>query len=112
MRTATSTDLAVTFFMLCNAIRFVAYFPQLFRVMRDRDGAAAISCTTWFMFSLAHASTVAYSILILHDNIMTVVFLANFACSSAILVATLLRRRLHHSSLGSTTIDQQQIRIV
>jgi hypothetical protein len=86
-------ELAVVFFTICNTMRALAYLPQLVRVLRDREGAAAISCSAWFLFSLANMSTVLYAGFVLHDRITTAIFLVNTLFSSAVLIATLLQRR-------------------
>jgi uncharacterized protein with PQ loop repeat len=91
-------ELAVVFFTICNTMRAFAYLPQLVRVLRDREGAAAISCPAWFLFSLANASTVIYAGFVLHDRITTTIFLINTLFSSAVLVATLLQRRTRRSA--------------
>jgi uncharacterized protein with PQ loop repeat len=86
-------DLAISFFTICNILRFFAYLPQLLCVIRDRRGAAAVSCWSWLMFSLANGSTALYAGLVLHDRIMMMIFVANTMASSAILVVTLAQRR-------------------
>jgi predicted MFS family arabinose efflux permease len=91
-------ELAVSFFTICNILRLVAYFPQLMCVIRDRRGAAAVSCWSWVMFSLANGSTALYAGLVLHDRVMMVIFVANTLASSAILVMTLVRRRAQRSA--------------
>jgi predicted MFS family arabinose efflux permease len=95
----TGAELAVIFFTICNAIRLFAAFQQLMMVMRDRQGAAAISCSSWFLFSLANASTAVYAGLVLRDQIMTVLFVLNAIGTFAVLMATLVQRRTQRSEV-------------
>lgn len=85
-------DIALAAFALCNSIRVFAYVPQIVSVARDRNGATAISYTTWGLFALSHLSTVAYAILTLDDWRMAAVFAANAACCTIILGLTALKR--------------------
>jgi uncharacterized protein with PQ loop repeat len=85
-------DIALAAFALCNSIRVFAYVPQIVSVARDRNGATAISYTTWGLFALSHLSTVAYAILTLDDWRMAAVFAANAACCTIVLGLTALKR--------------------
>jgi hypothetical protein len=58
----TFEDISLTLFAACNAVRVVAYVPQIHKAAIDKNGAAAISCTTWFLFLIAHLSTIAYAL--------------------------------------------------
>jgi hypothetical protein len=44
----TSVGLAAVGFATCNGVRIVAYFPQIVRLVRDREGAKGISCQPGF----------------------------------------------------------------
>ena len=55
-------ELTLAAFAACNGVRILAYIPQIAKAATDRNGAAAISCTTWLLFLVAHLSTVAYAI--------------------------------------------------
>lgn len=66
--------------------------PQIVSVARDRNGATAISYTTWGLFAESHLSTVAYAILTLDDWRMAAVFVANAACCTVIVGLTALKR--------------------
>jgi hypothetical protein len=45
-----------------NGLRFLAYFPQIAKAIKDRSGAEAISFGTWALFLASHASAMAYAI--------------------------------------------------
>lgn len=88
-----SADIALAAFTTCNSVRVFAYVPQLIKIGRDTEGAAAISYATWGMFTLSHLSTVAYALVAVNDWKMAGVFVANTLCCSAILALTVYKRR-------------------
>ena len=108
---AAGVDLAVSFFTICNILRFFAYLPQLVCVIRDRRGAVAVSCWSWLMFSLANGSTAVYAGVVLGDRIMMTIFIANTLASSAILVVTLVQRRAQRGrgAMSQTVLDVRGI---
>jgi hypothetical protein len=46
-------DITLALFAVCNSIRVFAYVPQIRKAALDRNGASAISYTTWALFSPA-----------------------------------------------------------
>ncbi|MFW5833763.1 MAG: hypothetical protein ACOCYE_06665 [Pseudomonadota bacterium] len=87
--------LTVVVFTTINSIRILAYFPQIMKAARDRNGATAISCSTWGLFLVSHLATIAYAVVVVGDAVMALIFLGNaFACF-AIVGVTLLKRRAH-----------------
>lgn len=89
----TVADLATAAFTLCNAVRALAYLPQILRIVQDPEGARAISCATWSLFALSHLTTVAYALTAAHDPTMAAVFGGNALACAMILGLTLLKRR-------------------
>lgn len=49
-------------FAASNIMRMLAYLPQIRKAATDKNGAAAISCTTWSLFLVANVSTIAYAL--------------------------------------------------
>jgi uncharacterized protein with PQ loop repeat len=96
----TSADFALAAFTACNSVRVLAYVPQLVKIGRDHDGAAAISYTTWAMFALSHLSTVFYAVFAVADWRMAAVFTANALCCGAILALTAYKRRQARPARG------------
>src|SRR5690606_23139309 len=76
-----------------NMMRALAYVPQILCIARDRQGATAISYTTWSLFALSHLSTVAYALVALGDVAMILVFGANACACAAVLGLTFVKRR-------------------
>ncbi|KFG69536.1 hypothetical protein JH26_09795 [Microvirga sp. BSC39] len=88
----TPADVALVVFTACNTVRVFAYLPQIVRIGRDTQGAAAISYVTWALFGASHLSTVAYAALVVDDWRMAAVFVANTACCGIILGLTAWKR--------------------
>ena len=88
----TPADVALGAFTLCNTARVFAYLPQIVKIGRDTQGAAAISYTTWSLFGVSHLSTVAYAILVVNDWRMAAVFAANTLCCAFIVGLTAWKR--------------------
>ena len=55
-------DITLALFAACNFIRLFAYLPQIYRTATDKNGASAISYTTWGLFLIANLSTIAYAL--------------------------------------------------
>ena len=90
----TAADVALGAFTFCNLARVFAYAPQIVRIGRDPSGAAAISYSTWALFTVSNFSTVLYAILVVADIRMAAIFLANTCCCAGILGLTMWKRRL------------------
>jgi hypothetical protein len=88
----TFEDLSLTLFVACNGIRIFAYVPQIHKAAIDENGAAAISCTTWFLFLIANLSTIAYALVNRSDWGLAACFMANAVCCVAILAITFYKR--------------------
>lgn len=88
-----SIDMALLAFTTFNAIRVLAYFPQMAAIIRDTNGATAISYWTWGLFAGSHLSTVGYALVVIHDWKMAAVFGVNACCCLTIIVLTAQKRR-------------------
>ena len=89
-------DLTMALFAACNFVRVFAYVPQIYRAAADKNGASAISYTTWGLFLIAHLSTVAYALVNRSDWWLAACFTCNALCCIAIL-AVAYRNRLSHA---------------
>jgi hypothetical protein len=93
-RGMTIEHITLTAFTLCNSLRVVAYVPQIVRAATDRSGAEAISCATWGLFLVSHASAAAYAFVNKEDWTMASVFLGNaIGCGAILLIAACKRSR-------------------
>ncbi|MBO1907069.1 hypothetical protein KHP60_17405 [Microvirga sp. 3-52] len=102
----TSADAALLVFTACNTARVFAYLPQMVKIGRDAQGAAAISYTTWTLFGVSHLSTVAYAILVVDDWRMAAVFAANTLCCALIVSLTAWKRLEYERRRGrSASVD-------
>lgn len=94
--------LVFTLFTFMNSIRIFAYIPQFLKVTEDKNGASAISYSTWTLFFLSHLTTVAFAIFYVGDLVMALIFSGNALACFAILLATFLKRRNHAAGLKTT----------
>ena len=86
-------DVTFAMFAACNAIRLVAYLPQIHKAAKDLNGASSVSCTTWTLFLLGHLSTVAYALVNRSDWVFAACFASNAVCCIAILAVVNWKRR-------------------
>jgi uncharacterized protein with PQ loop repeat len=89
-------DFTLALFAACNFIRLFAYLPQIYKAATDKNGASAISYTTWGLFLIAHLSTIAYALVNRSDWWLAVCFAGNAVCCIAIL-AVAYRRSVAHA---------------
>lgn len=86
-------EITTTMFTACNSIRVVAYIPQILKAAADRNGASSVSFATWFLFLIAHLSTVAYALVNRADLGLAACFAVNALCCVAILAVAYCKRR-------------------
>ena len=86
-------EFTLALFAACNSFRVVAYVPQIITAATDRNGASSISFTTWFLFLVAHLSTVAYALVNRSDWGPAACFAGNAVCCVAILATAYWKRR-------------------
>ena len=55
-------EITLALFAVSNSVRVLAYVPQIHKAAIDKNGASAISRTTWSLFLVAHVSTIAYAL--------------------------------------------------
>ena len=83
----------VWLFVTVNAARTLAYVPQIWSVLKSRDGARGVSTVTWGYFALSHLTGALYSFDSAHDAKLAGAFLGNFAACSVLLGVVVWRRR-------------------
>ncbi len=67
-------EITLGLFAACNSLRVLAYLPQIRKAAFDKNGASAISYTTWSLFLVAHVSTIAYAVVNRSDLWMASLF--------------------------------------
>ena len=104
-------DITMAAFAACNSLRLFAYLPQMRKAAKDRNGASAISFTTWGLFLVANLSTAAYAIVNQSDWWMAGCFVLNAFCCLLILIIAGFKavrhaqRRSHHASYETRRED-------
>ena len=88
-------EITLALFAVSNSARLLAYLPQIHKAVIDKNGASAISRTTWSLFLVAHLSTIAYALVNRSDPWLALCFAGNALCCLAILVVA-MRSRLRH----------------
>ena len=88
----TLAEYSMTVFAIANGGRVIAYVPQIMRVCRDPNGAAAVSVTTWIFFTAANVATVVYALTALDDVVTASVFGLNAVGCLLIVALTAFRR--------------------
>ena len=73
----TIADGTLAVFTFFNGLLFLAYLPQIAKVLRDQSGAEAISFGTWALFWASHSSAMAYAIENQDDWKMASLFFSN-----------------------------------
>ena len=100
----TVADITLIMFTLCNSLRVLAYLPQIAKAAADRNGAEAISFSTWGLFLLANTSAVAYALVNRADWTMATMFLANAIGCAIILLISAWKRSQHRSNFLSKSV--------
>ena len=97
-------DATLILFAACNFIRVFAYLPQIYKAATDKNGASAISCTTWVMFLIAHLSTIAYALVNRSDFWLAACFACNALCCAVILAIVYFKTHARALNPPSTLI--------
>jgi hypothetical protein len=87
------SDIAYDLFTIFNTLRVVSYLPQMYTIARDTGGAAAISYSTWILWTAANGSTAIYSFTNLGDITLAWTNGLNALCCAAVIALTAFKRR-------------------
>ncbi|HTV70099.1 MAG TPA: hypothetical protein VMF90_16335 [Rhizobiaceae bacterium] len=85
-------ELSLALFAAFSVVRVLAYFPQMASILRDTNGAAAVSCWSWGLFAASHLATAAHVVLSMGAWSMAIVFVVNAVLCTTIVVLTLTKR--------------------
>ena len=104
-------DLSYITFLLFAAfssLRMFSYLPQIYSVATDKNGASAISYSTWGLWIGANATTALYAIYNLKDVYLASVSVVYAACCLSVIILTIVKRRRHR--LGATVSEEAVFR--
>lgn len=91
--TLESTALVTTIYAGCSAVRILFYVPQMLAVARERSAAHAVSIVSWTFWSISHAATAVYALVVTHDALLGAMMWCNTAGCGAIVALTAMKRR-------------------
>jgi hypothetical protein len=80
-----AADLSLIAFAFCNALRVVAYLPQMLKLCTYPGAAASFSHASWWLFAAANASTAAYGQLVVGDAVLAVLSAFSAACCGVLI---------------------------
>jgi len=89
----TLADGTLAAFTLFNGLRLVSYFPQVYLILRDSNGAAAISYATWTMWCACHIATGLYAVVNLGDWPLAAACALYATCCLTVIGITVAKRR-------------------
>lgn len=95
-------DITLALFAACNFIRLFAYLPQIHKAATDKNGASAISYTTWGVFLIANMSTSAYALVNRSDWWLAACFACNAVCCLAILMVAYWKSLSHARAMQAS----------
>src|ERR1700751_5859619 len=99
----TLAEISLGAFSAFSGLRLVSYFPQIYRVARDANGASAISYSTWLMWTGSHLSTRCYASINLGDRLLAACSGVYALCCILVIVMTAIKRRPHSGRM--TVVD-------
>lgn len=87
----------ITFLLFAafSSLRMFSYLPQIYSVATDKNGASAISYSTWGLWIGANATTALYALNNLNDVYLASVSVVYAACCVSVIVLTMAKRRRH-----------------
>ena len=89
-------------FVVFSSLRIISYFPQIYRVATDDNGASAIAYSTWSLWVGANVSTALYASVNLQDAYLASVSILYAVCCVLVIVLTIAKRRLFRSRAHKT----------
>jgi len=104
------SDLTFVVFLGLGGIRCLSYLPQIIRIIRDENGASAISYTTWFTWILAHLATASYAVFNISDSYLAAVSIIYAFFCTVVMLLTVFKRAQHRNRMALRDIDERLLR--
>jgi uncharacterized protein with PQ loop repeat len=99
------TDLITWAFFAANIGRILAYSPQLVAAWKCENGAKSVSRFTWGYFAFANLTGILYSLLVIYNRQMALVFAGNFlVCCLLVGIVTWKKNRHHQPRVQTPTL--------
>jgi hypothetical protein len=95
----TLAEISLGAFSAFSGLRLVSYFPQIYRVARDANGASTISYSTWLLWTGSNLSTGCYAAINLGDRLLAACSGLYALCCVLVIVMTAIKRRRYFSQM-------------
>lgn len=83
-----------------NMLRLMSYAPQMVLLAQDRNGAQAISISSWLIWTGANFTTAVYAWVRLADASLSIMNAFNTACCITVLALVIYKRATVGLGLG------------
>jgi hypothetical protein len=100
-------QLSLLIFTFFSSLRIVSYVPQIVKVARDKNGASAISCMTWSLWTFANLATAFYAAINLKDRYLTAVSGVYALCCVVVILLTIAKRLTTSTSSAISADDRR-----
>jgi hypothetical protein len=88
----TLVEVTLAAFTAFSGLRLVSYLPQIYKVVRDINGASAISYSTWILWTGSHLSTGLYAAINLGDRLLAACSALYALCCITVIAITAIKR--------------------
>ena len=95
-------DLVESLYAISGPLAFLAYFPQILALLKNKDGAHSTSLLTWLMWALALGINTAYAGLVNGDLYFLISSASGFAGSVLVFVIACYKRSRFPQAQSST----------
>jgi hypothetical protein len=86
------SEVTLLLFSIFNVLRVGSYLPQIIRVAMDKEGAKAISYSTWSIWIGANTTTAAYAVVNISDTALFLISGMNALGCMAVVGLTAIKR--------------------
>ena len=86
------SEVTLLLFSIFNVLRVGSYLPQIIRVATDKEGAKAISYSTWSIWIGANTTTAAYAVVNISDIALFLISGVNALGCMAVVGLTAIKR--------------------